>query len=272
MLANAVKVTCALLLCGAVLALSGCACCETKACPKTKPPCEQPQAAADEELAAALPPHAKPGECYAKVYIPPEYKTVTERVMVRDSYDQLEVVPAKYEWVEETILVKDSCKELQVMAPQFATREQTFEVQSASTEWEVNKNPRCVAYPNQPARDIFCLVSHPCVQKTVQAQCLAKPACVQEVTIPAEYQTVRRQKLVCPATTRKVCVPAEFTEIQKTVKVCDGRIAWKLVNCDGSTPGTVGAATSIDPPPPPPPARPPARPPVTANAAKTRSR
>jgi hypothetical protein len=267
MLPGAGKVACVVLVCAALAALTGCAACGICA-PRTPvakapapAPCD-PCAAPAGELAAALPPNAKPGECYAKVYIPPEYKTVAERVMVREAYEQLEVVPAQYEWVEERVCVKDASQELQVAPAEFATREQTFEVQPATTEWEVNKNARCVAYPNQPARDIFCLVSHPSMEKTVKSQCLAKPAGVQAVTIPAEYQTVRRQKLVCPATTRKVCVPAEYTDIQKTVKVCDARIAWKLVNCDGNEPGAVGA--TVTPPP--------AQLPDTAYVTQTRAR
>jgi hypothetical protein len=250
MLASAVRVTCVLVLCAGTVALTGCACGSAQgACITAKPQCEQQCGPKSGELAAALPPNAKPGECYAKVYVPPEYKTVTERVMVRDAYEQLEVVPAQYEWVEEKVCVKDASRELQVAPAEFATREQTFEVQPAATEWEVNKNPQCVAFPNQPAHDIFCLVNHPSMQKTVQSQCLVKPPCVQEVTIPAEYQTVRRQKLVCPATTRKVCIPAEYADIEKTVKVCDGRMAWKLVNCDGSE-GVVSEAPDANPPAP----------------------
>jgi hypothetical protein len=47
--------------------------------------------------AEALPPDAKPGECYARVYVPPEYKTVTEPVKARGAYEEIEVTPAQYE-------------------------------------------------------------------------------------------------------------------------------------------------------------------------------
>jgi len=255
-----------LLLCAAIAALSGCACGSAQgACFKAKAPCEKPRdacAATPGEIAAALPPNAKPGECYAKVYVPPQYKTVSERVLVREASERVEVIPAKYEWVEEKILVKDAGNELQVAPAEFAMREQTYQVQPASTDWEVNKDARCVATANQPARDVFCLVNHPSVQKTLQTQCLVTPVRVQEVCIPAEYQTVRRQKLVSPATTQKVAIPAEYAELEKTVRVCEARMAWQLVECETSV-GAVSTTTNVNPQAPLP---------ATASAVQNRRR
>ncbi len=232
MFANAMRAMCALSLLGclgmgAPPADTKCSPCKNKAKPSCKPACKA--AAADAE---ALPPNAKPGECYAKFYVPPEYKTVTERVMVRAAYEEMEIIPAQYEWVEERVCVKDASEQLRAMPAEFATREVNLQVRPAETVWEVNKNPTCVADTNQPARDVFCLVNHAAVHQTLQTQCLAKPAQVERECVPAEYQTIRRQKLVAPATTRKVCIPAEYAEVQKTIKVCDGKMVWKRVVCD----------------------------------------
>ena len=49
-------------------------------------------------VAPLLPPDAKAGECYARVYVPPTYKTVTEERLKRAASERLEVIPAKYEW------------------------------------------------------------------------------------------------------------------------------------------------------------------------------
>ncbi|NLG44241.1 MAG: hypothetical protein GX547_13415 [Phycisphaerae bacterium] len=230
----------------AIVWLSGCACCPKKdECPSTAmcpAPCPQ------DIDACALPPNAKPGECYAKVYIPPQYETYTERVCVREASEQLEVVPAQYEWVEERICVKDACEELRVTPAQFACREEKVLVQPSYTEWQVNKQPQCVAFPGQPAQDVFCLVQHPCVEKTIARTVMERPPCAEKVTIPAEYQTVRRQKLVCPATTRKVTIPAEFADVQKTRKVCDAKVVWRRVPCDVPTGGVVSLPGEQCPP------------------------
>jgi hypothetical protein len=198
-------------------------------------------------MSAALPPNAKPGECYAKVFIPPTFKNVSERVLVRDASETIEIVPAKYEWVEERILVKDSSTQLEAVAAEFATRERTIQVNAGHTDWEVNKNALCVNPKEQPARDVFCLVNHPSEQKTVQTQALVKPAHVQTVCVPAQYDTVRRQKLVSAATTRNVSIPAEYESVEKTIKVCDGRMAWKLVACDSLDAEKVSASANQSP-------------------------
>jgi hypothetical protein len=244
MFCNTMKIVSVLLFGAALATQAGCGMCgSAKGCAVTtaKAPCG-PCDRDSNEMTAALPTNAKPGECYAKVFIPPTFKTVTERVLVRDASESIEIVPAKYEWVEEKVLVKDASTELVAVDAEFAPRERTLEVNSGYTGWDVNKNPNCVNPKDQPARDIFCLVNHPPVEKTIQTQTLVKPAHVQETCIPAQYETVRRQKLVSPATTRKVCIPAEYENVEKTVKVCDGRMAWKLVDCE--KPGSEAAMTT----------------------------
>src|SRR5262245_56294668 len=89
----------------AVVLLANYGCCHKPECVKTvvAPPPPPPPAPvnpcgpATGEL-PALPPNAKPGECYAKVYVPATYKTVTERVLVREASERLETVPAEYDW------------------------------------------------------------------------------------------------------------------------------------------------------------------------------
>jgi hypothetical protein len=237
MLSKNLKIMCAMLFSGAMLAQAGCACGTAKAaCTTSKPRCTTTVRGTCDipsgEVSAALPPNARPGECYAKVFIPAEFKTVTERVLVRDGVERIEVIPARYEWVEEKILVKDASTELEAVPAEYATRERSFEVNSGYTEWEVNKNALCENPKDEPARDVFCLVNHPSDRRTVQTQVQVKPAQVREVCIPAQYDTVRRQKLVSAASTRKVCTPAEYENIEKTVKVCEARMAWKRVICD----------------------------------------
>jgi len=249
MFSNVLKIVCALLFSAAILAQTGCGMCGTaKGCAVTqKAPCEKPRGLCDREsneVAAALPPNAKAGECYAKVFVPAQFKTSTERVLVRDASETIEVIPAKYEWVEEKVLVKDASTQLVAVDAEFAARERTLQVNSGHTDWEVNKDATCVNPKEQPARDIFCLVNHPAAEKTIQMQAQVRPAYVKEECVPAQYETVRRQKLVSAATTRKVCIPAEYENVEKTQKVCDARMAWKRVACD--TPGAESVAVKAN--------------------------
>jgi hypothetical protein len=248
MLSSTLKITSGLLLGGVVLVGTGCCSsakgdcyvkttpkepCETKVVayvPPPPPPHEPCERGAGE--LTALPPNAKSGECYAKVFVPATYRTVTERVLVRDASETIEIVPARYEWVEERTLVKDASTELAVVPAEFAPHEETIQTADAHTDWEINKNANCVNPKEQPARDVFCLVDHAAVRSTHTSQRQVKAASVRQVEIPAEYQTVRRQKLASAATTRRVSTPAEFSTVEKRVKICDGRMAWQRVICD----------------------------------------
>jgi hypothetical protein len=182
-------------------------------------------------MSADWPSRAAPGECWAKVFIPPKSGTVSERVMLHEASEKVEVIPARYEWVEEQRLVKEACTELREVPAQYKTVEKTIEVEPAKTSWVLGKTD-CKTAEGQVAPNVYCLVTQPAVTKTIQQQCLCAPARVTEVAVPAKYETVRREKLVCPATTRRTSIPAEFDTIQKTVVVAPGRWEWQQVICE----------------------------------------
>jgi hypothetical protein len=180
-----------------------------------------------------LPRNAAPGECYAKVWIPPETKTVTERVCVKEASERVEIIPATYEWVDEKVCVKEAYKEMVDIPAQYEWVEQTVVTDASHTDW-VREDGRGCKNPNggQLSGDVFCLVNFPEVTKTVKVQKLVKPASCQSIDHPAEYQTVRRQKLACAAQTKRIPIPAEFDTVQRTVTVGCGHMEWQKVQCD----------------------------------------
>lgn len=182
-----------------------------------------------------LPPGAVPGECYARVFIPPTFDTVTERTCIKEASEKVEVIPAEYEWVDEKVCVRPASTRFEEFPAQYDWKDETVEAEPGHTDWEQENSARCVAANGQPVREVWCLVNHPPVFKTVSTQYLVKPASRREVSIPAEFETVRTQKLVRAAQTRKVSIPAEFDTIQKTVQVTDGRTEWQRVFCGANT-------------------------------------
>lgn len=186
------------------------------------------------KLTGDLPANARPGECYAKVFVPPQFDTVTERICVREESERLEIVPAQYEWVDEQVLVKEASTELVEIPARFETRDVVVQTSPGHTTWMKQTQARCVADnpTGPPPQDIFCLVSAPPDTMTIQTECLAEPARVEQRTIPAEYQSIRKQVCVKPATTQRVKIPAEFREIEKTVMISPGRMEWQRVDCD----------------------------------------
>lgn len=244
MLLRVLKIASASLCCVVLLVNSGCSeCCKgTKVTTVTKTPCAQPcdpqRGPCDKpagEMTAELPPNAKPGECYSKVYVPPTFKTVSERILVRDATERLEIIPAVYEWVEERVCVKDASTQLVEIPAEFADRSVTVQTAQAHTDWEVTNADLCnlSTDPNKKAtKNVFCLVTHPAKNETIPTRCQVRPPQVRTEVIPAQYETVRRQKLVTPATTKRICIPAEYQTVEKTIKVCDGRMAWQRVVCE----------------------------------------
>jgi hypothetical protein len=169
------------------------------------------------------------------VFIPPKTETCTERVVVREASERLEVIPARYEWVEERVMVKDASTEIVEVPAETRMEEKKVLVECPSTEWVMGAK-NCATPSGQPVQGaVWCLVNKPAVYKTVTTQCVCKPATTKCVTIPAEYQTVKRQKLASAATTKRICIPAEYDTVSKTVAVAPGHWEWQRVLCDIDT-------------------------------------
>lgn len=183
-----------------------------------------------------LPPNAKPGECYARVFIPPTYRTITETMLKRGASERVEVIPAKYEWVEEQVLVSAAAQKLEMVPAQYEWVEETVLVKEASsrkeeiparyewqeeeilvkpaeTVWKKGRGP--IEKIDGATGEIMCLVEVPAVYKTVRKNVMVSPPSTREIPIPAEYETVKKRVMVKPPTTRTIEIPAAY----KTVKV-----------------------------------------------------
>ena len=198
---------------------------------KSRKPVVQTAAATNLDL-----PPAKPGECYARVFVPPSYQTTTEKLLKAEASEQIQIIPARYTWVEEKVLVKEASERLEVVPATYRTVKEKVLVGEASerietvpavydtvtervlvkagyTTWKKGRGP--IEKINQATGEIMCLVEVPAEYKTVSKRVLKTPATTRKAAIPAEYRTVTKRALDRPATTRKVMIPAEY----KTVKV-----------------------------------------------------
>lgn len=183
-----------------------------------------------------LPPNAKPGECYARVFVPPTYRTTTEQVLKRQAASRVETTPPKYRWAEEKVLVKEASERLELVPARYEWAEERMLVKPASYRmeavpavyetvseqvlerpaqkvWKKGRGP--LEKVDNGTGEIMCLVEIPPVYRTVTKRVLKTPATTRKVEIPAEYKSVRKQVMAQPPTTRKVTIPAEY----KTVRV-----------------------------------------------------
>ncbi|HMV79281.1 MAG TPA: peptidoglycan-binding domain-containing protein [Leptospiraceae bacterium] len=138
-----------------------------------------------------LPPKASPGQCFSKIVIPAEYKTVDDQVMVSPRRTKMERIPAETETVDVKVIDVPG---------------RTF--------WKASSDD-----------EVYYLDSEPPVYKTVKKEIIRKPAYVKTTEIPAEYKTVTRKILVSPEKTEWEEVlcgnnaqEAVIWQIQKTLK------------------------------------------------------
>ncbi len=175
----------------------------------------------------ALPSYAKPGECYARVYVPPRCETVTEQVMTRAASERVEIIPAKYEVLEERVMVKPASKRIEEVPAEYKTVEEKVLVESAHTEWRPGRG--AVEKMDPATGKIMCLVEVPAAYKTVQKQVLMKEATTREVEIPAQYEMQKVNKMVEPVHENHIQIPAEYKTVTRTEKVADGYWEWQKV-------------------------------------------
>ncbi len=183
-----------------------------------------------------LPPGAEPGECYARLFVPPTYRTVTEEKMKNEASERLKIIPAKYKWVQEQVMVKAASERLELLAAEYDWVEeqilvkqesarleevpQVFETvtekileRPAHTVWKKGTGP--IEKMSNATGEIMCLVEVPAKYKTVYKRVLVSPAGTREIKIAAEYKSIRKKVMTKPPSTRTITIPAEY----KTIKV-----------------------------------------------------
>lgn len=243
-----------------------------------------------------LPANPEPGKCYVRcktpevwknedvtievapaykkiVTYPATYKTVTERVLVKEAGQRLVVVPAVWETKTETYTAKEDANKLRVIKASFSPDSQVIETKAASAKWEMSeKAPDCESSdPNdcrywcyKPIPAQFVTVAQtklaqdaktesspvPGYTKTYTKRVMVKGPTTRTVEIPAEYGTIKKVVLVKDAYKKEVTVPAKYKTVTKEVLVNKGGLTtWKEVECElvNNTPlpinWNVGSAT-----------------------------
>lgn len=193
-----------------------------------------------------LPPDAKPGMCYARVVVPPQYKIEKVRVVVDKGGEKLITIPPKYQWVTEKVLVREASEKIIPTPPVYKTvtekvlvrpeAEKIVVVRPAKYQWvskRVLVEPEHTVWKrgkalyegsndsilskkfNPSTGEIMCLVKVPAKYKIIRQKVMVEPPVTKKIKIPAVYKTVRKRVLVKPAGTKVIKIPAVY----KTVRV-----------------------------------------------------
>jgi len=187
-----------------------------------------------------LPPEAKPGECYTRVWAPPTYREVTERVKTQDAAETITVIPATYKTTRKRVLVKEASTKLIAVPATYKTIEERVMVKPAAkkivkvpaiyethseqvidkpahTTWKRGTGP--IQRIDDTTGEIMCLVEVPASYKTITKRVLKTPATTKIIEEPAIFKTVEKRVIDQPATTETVAIPAEYKMM--TVKEID---------------------------------------------------
>lgn len=184
-----------------------------------------------------LPPGAKPGQCFTRLWVPPKYETISERILVEEEAERIEIIPAKFSTSKKRVLVKEATEKLVTVPATFKTVKERVLVKAATkkilqvkpiyetvtervmdkpahTTWKKGTGP--IQKIDETTGEIMCLVEVPATFKTVKKRVLKKPASTTVQEIPAVYDTVDKRVIATPPTTRKVAVPAVYKTITVT--------------------------------------------------------
>lgn len=182
-----------------------------------------------------FPPDAQPGECWARVFIPPTYLTkseqvlvrgnserlelipakytsVDEKVLVKEASERIEIVPAEYKWVEEKVLIKPASKTLVEIPAKYEWQEEKVLVKAAHTVWKKGRGP--IEKVDNSTGEIMCLVEVPAAYSTVKRKVMVNAPATKELSEPGEYKTIKKRVMVKPSSERKIQIPAEYTTVK----------------------------------------------------------
>jgi len=175
---------------------------------------------------------ARPGQCFSEHFAAATYKTVTERVLVSEASEQINLTPAKYEWTEQRVMVSPATRKLVEVPAVYENQSQRVMVEDAKTEWREGRG--AIEKIEHGTGNVMCLVEVPAVYKTISKRVLKTPATTRTIEEPARYETIRVRKLVADARESRVAVPAKYDNITKRVMETGGTHTWQAKNARGS--------------------------------------
>jgi len=233
-------------------------------------PAAAPAAAPIAASGGLYPPNARPGECYARMLIPGESRTITEKVLKKEASERVEIVPATYKTVTKRVLVRPETSKLVTVPAKYGTKTERIQVSAAKTVWKKGAgataagagsgaaggasasaivdrfgNQKIVGSRVTDTGELLCLVEVPAQYKTVSRTVLVSPASTKTVTSPAEYKTVQVTELVTPAQEKRIPIPEEYGTVTRTEQVRTEQLTWVPVLCQvNMTTGNVSALQS----------------------------
>jgi len=187
-----------------------------------------------------LPPGAKAGQCFTRVWQEPQYRNVSDQKLISEASERIEIIPAKYSKVKKKVLLQEAANKLISVPATYKTVQERILVQPertiieevpavyasttervmdkpAHTVWKKGSGP--IQRIDASTGEIMCLVEVPATYKTINKRVLKSPATTRSRTLPAEYKTITKRVIDKEAHTRSVTVPARYGVVTVTEQV-----------------------------------------------------
>ena len=173
---------------------------------------------------------------------PATYKTVTERVLIKEASQRLEIVPATYEMRDVIVVVKEASYRLESVPGSFGTEtltytakedgsklsvtpasfksdSQTIEVKPATAVWQMSDvAPDCESSDPNDCR-YWCYKPIPAEFVSVSLTKLDVDARTQRSNVPGFNKTYKKTVVAKQPTTRRVDIPEVTKVVKKRVMV-----------------------------------------------------
>jgi outer membrane protein OmpA-like peptidoglycan-associated protein len=216
-------------------------------------------------FAQDLPDNPEPGKCYVRcktpdiwknegvtietkaaykkiVTHPAEFKTVTERVLVKEASKRLETVPAVYGTKDVVVVVKEAsyklevipgsygsetltytakedASKLSVVPATFSPDSETIEIKPASAIWQMSdKAPDCLSSDPNDCR-YWCYKPIPAEFVTIPQTKLSIDAHTQKAAVPGFDKSYKKTVVAKVPTTRRIEIPEVTKVVKKTVMI-----------------------------------------------------
>jgi len=156
-------------------------------------------------------PEANSGECYAKVLVPPVYKTDSIEVIVTEATEKQEIIPAAYTTSTERVKIKEEFNRLTAIQPQFETKQKKIQIAAAETKWVRDGLDGKIDVSAGTLADLR--------SSGVNVNGVTPGQCFYEHYKPAEYKETEEKVLIAAASETLSIEEAQFSETEKRVMV-----------------------------------------------------
>lgn len=188
-----------------------------------------------------LPPNAKAGECYARVWVEPTYDTKSKTIVVQEASQSINIIPAEYEWSTESVMVEDASSQIIEIPAQYESVQEKILVENSRRMWVSDlKRQRPVSSSTLNAAKMggidldnaevnMCYHEHvvPAETKTVTQSIEVAPATFSIATTQPEYRTVEKRMLKKEASKKIIEVPAKYDTFTEQVLDKPAHTIWK---------------------------------------------